>query len=229
MNAKRKGYAGQTGLFLPAGSSHVRDIGANAILLRGNPIEKQWPADNVYLHCHIKNITVEGPLTSGQLLGFGGYVSARFLSFAIYVWNDKIVETLLVSSQTASDGNGLYFVVKAGPGMGEHTHMSTFGAEYWYHNRTPQEIEVTYRDGHLEIKNDGEIYCATDSILGGSFSGAQSTYPIFPSIARRAGLSYDLVDFTYETEETSCRYVPMKTADGKDAIYEVYSRQVVEI
>lgn len=86
---------------------------------------------------------------------------------------------------------------------------------------------MTYEAGRVRMWVDGVLRIDRDDVLNGSFVSAWEGSKIL--VRYNPGWSYDLVDFSYETEKTSGRVVPMKTADGQNALYEVYTQQVVEI
>lgn len=228
MSTRKKGYAGLTGLYLPAESCHIND-GPSSLIIQGNPIEKQWPIAGVKMHCLLKNFSLAPSGRAGSLLTFGSYTANRALAFSVYCWQDGEIQVEITSTTPNRAGYGKFYIVSCRAGNVEGKIVDTQDHRTIYSDSTPQEIEARLENGLFDVVVDGKAYISGLDIASGSFNGSEATYPIYPTIFRASVASYDLVDFTYETSETSCRFVPMKTADGKDAIYEVYSQQVVEI
>lgn len=228
MSTRQKGYAGQTGLYLPSAACSIPK-GTASIVIQGNPIAKQWPSNGVNMHCHLKNIRYSPSGESGGIVTFGSYSANRALAFSVYCWDNGWLDVAITSTTPNGSGSGKYITLQCRRDKADGTIYDSKEARYVYCNHVPQEIEVSLKNGLYSVSADGKTYIEPLGVVSGAFSGVSTIYPIYPAIRKNANASYDLVDFTYETSETSCRFVPMKTADGKDAIYEVYSQQVVEI
>lgn len=198
-------------------------------MIQGNPIAKQWAPDGIKMHCHLKNIRFAARGISTPIVSFGGYTDRRALAFSVYIWSDNTIHIEVTSTTPNISGGGKYYIINCNPANSDEKIEDSPATRVIFSRSKPQEIEARLENGLYEVKVDGKTYISAPDINSGTFNGSGASYPVYPYIRRNDSVSYDLVDFTYETAETSCRFVPMKTADGKDAIYEAYSQQVVEI
>lgn len=227
MSDVKTAYTSQRGDFYPAAACNVPAAPA-AAALRGASLADIAPQDVKKIHLHVKNLTRTGAaVTAGSLITAGGYSDRRVLAIAFYAMANGEIHLSLTTTQLSGASYGKYYNVIASPSVstGYYTDTTT---QYTWHQNIPSELELLYDNGRVLILVDGVVRIDRNNVLGGTYLAPWPTASA-GTVYYNPGWTFDVVDFSYETAKGSLRFVPLKTVDGKDAIYEVYTQQVAEL
>lgn len=230
MLATQIGYAGRAGDYYPADACSI-PAAPYAAALRGQVITKAIPLNGTKYHVHLKNITrTEQAPAAGPLVAFGTYSSKKALSFSFYAFATGMLNIVVTSTLSNGSGEGKFIMAQytpSSPYIGRYIENASTYA--WEQNTAPSEFELMYEAGRLRMWVDGVLRIDRADVLDGPFRTIEPPTSSVPVVMYNPGWKYDLVDFTCETADVSVRFVPMKSADGQNALYEVYTQQVAEI